>query len=451
MLCPMSSEPASAPRERTREPMSVRGAAFLGIGAMVGAGIFALLAQAGALAGAAVWISFLLAGCIAGALGYTLVRLGVRYPSAGGLVTYLVKGFGNGRMVGVASWLGYFTAILLVGAMIAVAFGEYAARLLLGAGAASAWTKVFASAIVVVMALLNVRGARSVDRLQSVIVAALLVVFIAFIAATLTSLHPHLLDPAHYPSAMAIVSSVAITFFAYLGFAVISFAAEDLRNPERDLPRAMYLALGVTSVLYVAIAIGVFGTLSVKSVLDYGATAIAEAARPALGEAGFTAVSVAALLATASSVNATLYASGGFTSTLAQIGQFPPVFGEASRLGRHAGLLITTIATLVFVNIFNLAAIASVGSAVSLSVFVLLGVAGLRLRGEIGARWWVILAAILGSSAVLVLFAIETFKGQPKTFWATVAVVVLALTIDALWTHAREGRSPTQPGRRLTA
>ena len=101
--------------------MSVRGAAFLGIGAMVGAGIFALLGEAGAVAGSAVWLSFLLAGIVAALLGYTVVKLGVRYPSSGGLIAYLIEGFGNGRLVGIASWLGYFAAIVIVCSMVAVA------------------------------------------------------------------------------------------------------------------------------------------------------------------------------------------------------------------------------------------------------------------------------------------------------------------------------------------
>ena len=86
--------------------MSVRGAAFLGVGAMVGAGIFALLGEAAAVAGSAVWLSFLLAGIVAALLGYNVVKLGVKYPSSGGLIAYLLQGFGNGRLVGIASWLG---------------------------------------------------------------------------------------------------------------------------------------------------------------------------------------------------------------------------------------------------------------------------------------------------------------------------------------------------------
>ena len=96
-----------------------------------------------------------------------------------------------------------------------------------------------------------------------------------------------------------------MTFLAYLGFSVITFTAGDLRDPERMLPRAMHLALGITVVLYVAVSLGVFGTLTVDEVIKHGDTALAEAARPVLGDAGFTIMAIAALLATASSVNST--------------------------------------------------------------------------------------------------------------------------------------------------
>jgi amino acid transporter len=86
-----------------KKALTVRGATFLGIGSMIGAGIFALLGEAGAVAGAGVWLSFLIGGVVATLLGYVCVRLGTRYPSSGGLITYLVEGFGRGRLVGVAS------------------------------------------------------------------------------------------------------------------------------------------------------------------------------------------------------------------------------------------------------------------------------------------------------------------------------------------------------------
>jgi amino acid transporter len=417
--------------------MSVRGAAFLGIGAMVGAGIFALLGEAGAVAGSAVWLSFLLAGVVATLLGYNVVKLGVRYPSSGGLITYLLQGFGNGRILGIASWLGYFSAIVIVCSMVAVAFGSYATSLFVGEDAAAAWHNVFTTVIVVAMAAINLIGTRFVDRAQSAIVVLLLAVFAVFIAVTFVDIDWDLLAFGGYPPFSDVIASVALTFFAYLGFSVITFAVGDLRDPARELPKAMYLALAVTAATYVLIALGVFGTLTVEEVRGYGETAIAEAARPALGDVGFAIMAVAALLATASSVNATLYASDGLTATLAEVGQFPPLFGRGSRLGPHAGMLVTAAIVLVVSNLVDLSAIASVGSACSLMIFLLVGVAGHRLRSETGARDAVVLLGVAATAIVLVFFAVDTLRNTPQTFAAIVVIAALAVLLDFLWKRAR--------------
>jgi amino acid transporter len=427
--------------------MTVRGAAFLGIGAMVGAGIFALLGEAGAVAGSAVWLSFLIAGIVAALLGYTVVKLGVRYPSSGGLITYLMEGFGNGRLVGIASWLGYFAAIVIVCAMVAVAFGSYATSLFVGDDAAAGWDNVFTSLVIVGMAAINLVGSRVVDRAQSAIVIVLLAVFAVFIAVTLTDIDFDLLAFDTYPSFSTILASVALTFFAYLGFSVITFAAGDLRDPARELPKAMYAALAVTATTYVLISLGVFGTLTVAEVVGYGETAIAEAARPSLGDAGFLMMAIAALLATSSSVNATLYASGGLTGMLAQTGQFPPFFGRGSRLGQHAGLLITSALVLAVANLVDLSAIASVGSACSLMIFLLVGIAGYRRRAETGSNALVVLVAIGATGVVLVAFAIDTLRNAPETFSAIVGIAALSVALDLLWKWARDrnasgGESP---------
>jgi amino acid transporter len=417
--------------------VSVRGAAFLGIGAMVGAGIFALLGEAATVAGAAVWLSFLLAGVVASLLGYTVVKLGVRYPSSGGLFAYLIQGFGNGRLVGIAGWLGYFAAIVIVCSMVAVSFGAYASSLFVGDDAWSGWDNVFTTLVVIAMAGISMVGSRLVDRAQSLIVVALLVVFAVFVAVTIVDIDFDLLAFDGYPPVSDIVASVALTFFAYLGFSVITFAAGDLREPGRELPLAMYVALGVTTALYILISLGVFGTLTVDEAIGYGETAIAEAARPALGEAGFVMMAIAALLATASSVNATLYASGGLTSMLAAQGQFPSFFGRGSRLGPHAGMLITAGLVLVVSNTVDLSAIASVGSACSLMIFLLIGLAALRLRTEIGASTPIVLLALAATAVVLVFFGVDTLRNAPETFAAIVAIAGLSVILDLVWKRAR--------------
>ena len=78
-----------------------------------------------------------------GLLGYVCAKLGMRFPSSGGLITYLIEGFGKARLVGVACWLGYIAAIVIVGAMVAVSFGGYATALFVGEHAGGAWDNLF--------------------------------------------------------------------------------------------------------------------------------------------------------------------------------------------------------------------------------------------------------------------------------------------------------------------
>jgi amino acid transporter len=430
--------------------VSVRGAAFIGIGSMVGAGIFALLGEAAVIAGSAVWLSFLLAGLVTMLLAYNIVKLGIRYPSEGGLIEYLRQGFGNGRLLGIAAWLGYAAAFVVVAAMLAVSFGSYATILFVGDDAWGGWDNVFASLLLVAMTVVNMTGATFVSRVAAVMVVVLLFVFGVFIAVTISDVDFDLLAFSGYPSFSKIVASIALTFFAFLGFGVMTFTVAQLRDPERELPRAVALALGLTTALYVLIAIGVFGTLTVDEAIGYGETAIAEAARPTLGDAGFTLMAVAALIATAGATNGTLFGAAGLTKSLAQIGQFPPLLGGGSRLGRHGGLLVTGIAALLLANFVDLSAIASVGSACSLLVFLLVGLAGYRRRAETGASSVVILLGMAAIALVLGFFAVDTLRNAPETFGAIVGMTLLAVVLDVVWKRVRD-RSAGEPAGGATA
>jgi amino acid transporter len=428
--------------------MTVRGATVLGIGAMIGAGIFALLGEAGAIAGSAVWISFLLGGIVASLLGYVCVKLGTRYPSSGGLITYLIEGFGRGPLVGTASWLGYIAAVVIVCSMVAVSFGSYATSLFVGQDASAWWDNLFTTALILLMVAVNIVGASFVARAQSLIVTGVLGVFALFIAVTIVDLDLDLLAFSGYPSFSKILASVALTFFAYLGFNVITFTAGDLRDPAHDLPRAMFGALGVTSVTYILIALGVFGTLTVAEVVQYGETAIAEAARPALGDAGYTIMAVAALLSTAGATNATLYASSNLTGMLAKEELFPPRFGLGPRLGPRlapkSGLLVTAALVLLVANLVDLSAIASVGSAAALMIFLLVGAAGYRRRAETGSNPLIVLLAIAVTALVLAFFAVDTLRNAPETFVAIVAIAVLAVLLDLAWRRVRGRRAAAE-------
>ena len=201
------------------------------------------------------------------------------------------------------------------------------------------------------------------------------------------------------------MSSVALTFFAFLGFGVITFTAKDLADPRRQLPPAVYLALGIATVVYVAVALGVFGTLSVQEVIDSGGTALAVAAEPVLGAAGYWLMTVTALFATAGATNSGLYPAAGLGDEMAAVGQFPPVMSR--RVGGRApmGIVVTAAAAIVLAVFFDLNAIASIGSAVALVVFTLVTFGHYRIRHETGARSWLLILADVTTIVVLVAFA----------------------------------------------
>ena len=171
--------------------------------------------------------------------------------------------------------------------------------------------------------------------------------------------------------------------------------------------------------------------------IEHGDTALAEAARPALGDAGFTIMAIAALLATASSINSNLFAAGGLTQTLSEQTQFPPIFGEPGYFRGTRGVAITAILVLILSNVFDLSAIASLGSAVSLVVFLVVGLAGLKLRAETGASVAITCITMLATGIVLVLFAIDTARNAPQTFTAMIVLAVLAVVLDLLWKRLR--------------
>ena len=421
--------------------LTVRQAAFIGVGAMVGAGIFALLGAAGAVAGAAVWLSFLIAGAIALLQGYSFAKLGARYPTAGGLLEYVAKGFGDGHFTGITAWLTY-SANAIVTAMVAVSFGNYASAAFTGENAV--WAKVFAALIIIVMTGVNIVGSKLVANAQTVIVYVVLGILTIFAVVTLVNMNPSLLAPSGYPSLQDIVSSVALTFFAFLGFGIITFTAKDLAKPARQLPRAMFLALGIATVIYVAIALGVFGTLTVEKVISSGGTALAVAAEPALGKAGYWLMSITALFATAGATNAGLYPAPGLSERLAETGQFPPLM--ARKLGGRLsmGLLIEAAACLILAVLFKLDAIASIGSAVALLIFTLITAAHFRVRSETRANVWILAAAIASAGVVLLTFVFTTLIHEPASVVALLVILALGVGLDVGWKRVRAGRQEEQ-------
>jgi amino acid transporter len=419
-----------------RRHLNVRQAAFIGVGSMVGAGIFSLLGAAGEVAGAAVWISFAIAGLVAMLQGYSFARMGARFPSAAGMLEYVRRGWGDGHFTGIFAWIVLATNAVVT-AMVAVSFGSYAASVFSNEHNTT-WVKFFAVVLVLAMSALNIGGSQVVARAQTIVVVVVLTMLTIFAVATLSNLHPHLLAASGYPSFKHIVSSVALTFFAFLGFGVVTFTAAELRNPKRQLPRAMFLALGIATTIYIAVSLGVFGTLTVDKVIASGGTALAVAAEPVLGRAGFWMMTVTALFSTAGATNAGLFPAGGICEEMANTTQFPPLLGRRFGSRAPAGLLLTALAAIVLAVGYDLNAIASVGSAIALIAFALVTVGHFRVRHETGANVVVLGLAILTTVVVFTTFLFTTLVHEPATIAAIVVIVALSVLVDFAWKRHRD-------------
>lgn len=393
------------------KPMTFWAAVSLGIGAMVGAGIFALLGEAGTIARSAVYISFIVGGGIALLSGYSLGKLGARYPSAGGIVEYLVQCYGTGLFAGAMSIALYIAAVISM-ALISKTFGNYAATFLPETSRSYAH-HVFAVGIVIAFVVVNLRGPRNVAFWERLGVAIKFAVLIGLAAAGLFTIQPELLAPRHYPPANQILFSLAITFFAYEGFRVITNTAEDMPDPAKNLPRAMMTSILLVMALYVAVSFAVFGHLPAERVIAAKDYALAEAALPVFGQIGFRVIALTALISTASAINANLYAVANVTYQLAKNGELPAAFGRP--IGHsHEGLVISGALVVALGLFFDLTQIAAIGSISILFVHGVTHLGHLRRIDETGASRLVVALAALSSLGAMLLALIYVSRVAPR-------------------------------------
>lgn len=412
---------------RSGDEVSFVSAVALGVGAMVGAGIFALLGEAGAIASTGVYISFLISGGIALLSGYSMGKLGARYPAAGGVVEYLVQGFGPGRFSGTMSVMMYIAALVAM-ALVARAFGAYAFALLPN-GTPHVFTEGSAAAVILLFMVVNLDGPRSMTRTENIVVLIKMSVLVIFTVSGIVVMAPERFALQNYNPVTAILYSVSVTFFAYEGFRIITNAAEDMRDPARTLPRAIMTSICIVMIVYVGIAIAVFGNISPQDVVSAKDYALAEAAKPIFGSLGFTVVALTALLATASAINAGLYAIANVTYQLAKLGELPCVFAEPIAHSRE-GLVISSLIIIMLAMFFDLTSIAVIGALSMLIVHLCVHVGHLRLLRETGASRVLIVSAILTTGAAIVLGCYHAASASPSILLWIASFLAAAFMIE---------------------
>ena len=411
---------------QTKKAFGLWSAVFLGIGSMVGAGIFIVIGQAGAMAGNIVWLSFVFGGIIALLSGYSLAKLAVRYQSRGGIVEYLVQGFGENLFSGSMGVMFYFSQLIAIAA-VAKSFGTYSATFMLHGDAT--WVNIFAIGIVIFFTLINLIGASFVAKSENFIVIIKLGVLVIFAIAALFSIQPELLSVADMPPISGMVFAIGITFFAYQGFSVITNTVEDMDKPQVTMLRAMIFALLLVAGLYILTSIAVLGNLPLDEIIKTKDYALAEAAKPMFGEWGFKIMAATALLATASAINATLYAVADIGYTMAKEGNLPKIY-EYNVYQSFEGLIVSALLIIPMILFLNLSEITTVAAIVMLIVQGSTHIAHLNIIKETGARRLLVVLAIFSMFGIAGITLYSTYKTMPEIAYYLILAFALAFSVE---------------------
>jgi len=298
--------------ERT---IGLTGGLAIGIGTMIGAGIFVFPGLAGGEIGTAASASFAVGGVIALLVALPTSELATAMPRSGGGYYFISRGLGTlaGTVIGLSLWLGlvFATAFYLVG------LGYYAldalAQVGLAVGAGSdAVVSVIAVLAGVAFTVLNVTGTENAAKLQNGIVALLLSMLVAFLgfglleAFGLVAVDTPPGQAANVWGAGPVLSVAALVFTSYLGFAQVATVAGEMKDPGRNLPLAMVGSVVTVTVLYVLTIFVATNIFTRDALLAAGETAMVEVGRALLGPAGALVIIVGGLLATMSSANASI-------------------------------------------------------------------------------------------------------------------------------------------------
>ena len=407
------------------------GAIAIGVGGMVGGGIFAVLGLAATLAGGATPAAFLVAGVVALLTAYSYAKLTTAYPSEGGTIIFIDRAFGVDLCTGGINnllWLSYVVTLSLY----AVAFANYTATFFPEHQGPLIHHGLISAGILFPM-LLNLTSPALVSKTETAIVVIKIAILLVVVAFGVGSIDPARLAPTEWEAPLAIVGGGMLIFVAYEGFELIANTAPNVENPEKVLPRAYYGSVGFVIVLYIVIAAVTVGTLSPQQIQSASDFALAEATRPSLGQLGFTLVAVSAVLATFSAINATLYGSARLASSIASEGEAPKLLERRIWNQPVPGLVLTALLALLLANLADLTAISSMGSAGFLVIFAFVNAANFVSHEEAKSSRWIAglgVVACLGAVAALIG---HTYKNDPQQLWVLVGLVVLGFVIEAIY------------------
>jgi len=406
------------------------GAISIGIGGMVGGGIFAVLGEAVSLAHGATAVSFLLAGIVAILTAYSYAKLSVTYQSEGGTVTFIDKAFGDNILSGSINlmlWLSYLITISLY----ASAFASYGATFFTNSTPFIQHTLISIS--IILPTIINLVSSSFVSRSETAIVIIKLSLLILIIVAGNSYVDTQRLSMQNWGSSFSILTAGMIIFVAYEGFELIANASHEIKDPEKNLPKAFYSSVLIVIALYILISIITVGNVEESDLISAKDYALAIAAKPSLGEMGFIVVAIAALLSTFSAINATIYGNARLGYIIAKDGKLPKQLTYEKNEIPFMGVVYILLFSLILANSIDLSEIAIIGSAGFLLIFFIVNLSAYKLRKQINANGFITIIASIFSFFALMTLLIHTYSSNPNAVIVFLLFIIFSLLFEVIY------------------
>ncbi len=429
-----------------KDSLSLPGTVMLGTGVMIGAGIFALTGQMAEMTGALFPLAFLAAAVIVAFSAYSYIKISNAYPSAGGIGMYLYKAYGDRLPTAFNALLMYFSMVIAQ-SFLARTFGAYTMQLF-GGDESGRMVPLLGVGLILTAFIINLLGNRLIQgvagfigvlKIGGILIFGLVGVWVA------DGLDIDFAYSEESDSVSRFLGATALGILAFKGFTTITNSGSEVKDPHRNIGRAIIISIAACVVIYTLVGLAVAGNLSLAEIVETRDYSLAAAARPALGSYGVWFTVAIAIMATAGGILASIFAVSRMLAMLTEMKLVPHShLGMPGNIQKHT-LVYTVVLGLVLTAFFDLSRIAALGIVFYLIMDIAIHWGVLRyLRKDIGATRWVPIMAIFLDLLVLGGFVWVKLNSDPLVIGVAVVTMILIAVGEQIFLSSRTGRKENQ-------
>ncbi len=401
----------------------------MAVGTMIGASIFSIFGLGAKIAGNDLPEAFILSGIYALVVAYSYAILGGKIISNAGPIAFILKGLGDSMVTGVLSILMWLTYVI----SIALFVKGFAGYLLPFIHIEPSFLAIGIVEVIVIsfFTALNFFGSKAVGKAEFYIVLIKLSILLVFILGGFMTINWGMAKPNFDATHTSGLLNASIIFFlSYMGFGLITNASENIKNPTKNVHRAIFISILFVMLFYILISLVTIGNLPLPDIIKAQENALAIAAKPFLGNFGFILITIGALFSISSALNATIFGGANIAYSLAKDGELPEIFERKIWFKSSEGLYITAGLGLLFALLFNLGAIASITSTVFTVIYIFVLISHIKLQKEYGGNK--ILLYINLSILAIVFLALMKYQWdtQRTAFYGSIFTFVGAFVVE---------------------